>query len=88
MVLMGGAQRLAAFKKLGQTIKIHWDGILALLAYHSHKMTSAPPIESINGIIQTARRRAEASATLKTYWMAGDLHLKIPSNKSITKTRI
>ena len=72
--------RLPAFRKLAQTIKDHWDGILA---YYPHRITSAA-IESINSIIQTARRRARGFrnfANLKAicYWMAGDLNLKIPS---------
>lgn len=72
--------RLPAFRRLAQTIKDHWDGILA---YYPHRITSAA-IESINSIIQTARRRARGFrnfANLKAicYWMAGDLNLRIPS---------
>jgi transposase len=72
--------RLPAFKKLAQTIKAHWAGILA---YYPHRITSAA-IESINGIIQTARRRARGFRNFENlkaicYWMAGDLNLKIPS---------
>jgi transposase len=72
--------RLAAFKQLAQSIRNHWDGILA---YYPHRITSAA-IESINGIIQTARRRARGFRNFNNlkaicYWMAGDLNLKIPS---------
>lgn len=72
--------RLPAFRRLAQTIKDHWEGILA---YYPHRITSAA-IESINSIIQTARRRARGFrnfTNLKAicYWMAGDLNLKIPS---------
>ncbi|MDZ4289385.1 MAG: transposase, partial [Prosthecobacter sp.] len=72
--------RLAPFKKLAHTLKGHWDGILA---YFPNRITSAA-IESINGIIQTARRRARGFRNFDnlkaiSYWMAGDLNLKIPS---------
>jgi len=72
--------RLAAFKQLAQTLKRHWDGILA---YYPHRITSAA-IESINSIIQTARRRARGFRNFDNlkaicYWMAGRLDLQIPS---------
>ncbi len=72
--------RLAPFKKLAHTIKKHWEGILA---YFPHRITSAA-IESINGIIQTARRRARGFRNFEnlkaiSYWMAGHLDLQIPS---------
>jgi transposase len=72
--------RLAPFKKLAQTIKSHWEGILA---YFPHRITSAA-IESINGIIQSARRRARGFRNFEnlkaiSYWMAGHLDLQIPS---------
>lgn len=72
--------RLAPFKKLANTIKSHWEGILA---YFPHRITSAA-IESINGIIQTARRRARGFRNFENlkaicYWMAGNLNLQIPS---------
>ena len=72
--------RLPSFKKLARTVKNHWDGILA---YFPHRITSAA-IESINGIIQTARRRARGFRNFENlkaicYWMAGRLDIKIPS---------
>ncbi len=72
--------RLAPFKKLAQTLKSHWDGILA---YCPHRITSAA-IESINSIIQTARRRARGFRNFENlqaicYWIAGRLDLQIPS---------
>lgn len=72
--------RLAPFKKLAQTLKIHWDGILA---YYPYRITSAA-IESINSIIQTARRRARGFRNFDNlkaicYWMAGHLDLQLPS---------
>jgi len=72
--------RLGPFKKLAQTLKSHWAGILA---YYPHRITSAA-IESINSIIQTARRRARGFRNFENlkaicYWMAGRLDLQIPS---------
>ena len=72
--------RLEPFKKLARTIKKHWNGILA---FFPSRITSAA-IESINGIIQTARRRARGFRNFENlkaicYWMAGRLDLQIPS---------
>jgi transposase len=72
--------RLAPFKKLAQTRKNHWEGILAS---YPHRITSAA-IESINSIIQTARRRARGFRNFENlkaicYGMAGRLDLQIPS---------
>lgn len=72
--------RLEPFKKLARTIKKHWDGILA---FFPHRITSAT-IEAINGIIQTARRRARGFRNFENlkaiaYWMAGRLDLQIPA---------
>jgi transposase len=72
--------RLAPFQKLARTIKAHWDGILA---FYPNRVTSAA-IEAINGIIQTARRRARGFRNFLNlqaicYWMAGRLTLPTPS---------
>jgi transposase len=72
--------RLAPFQKLARTIKAHWDGILA---FYPNRVTSAA-IEAINGLIQTARRRARGFRNFSNlqaicYWMAGRLTLPIPS---------
>jgi transposase len=72
--------RLVPFQKLARTIKAHWDGILA---FYPNRVTSAA-IEAINGIIQTARRRARGFRNFLNlqaicYWMAGRLTLPIPS---------
>ena len=72
--------RLVPFQKLARTIKAHWEGILA---YFPHRVTSAA-IEAINGIIQTARRRARGFRNFLNlqaicYWMAGRLNLSVPS---------
>lgn len=78
--------RLEPFKKLARTIKSHLEGILA---YYPHRITSAA-IESINGIIQTARRRARgfrnfANFKAICYWMAGNLDLNILSSPTHSK---
>jgi transposase len=72
--------RLEPFQKLARTIKAHWDGILA---FYPNQVTSAA-IEAINGIIQTARRRARGFRNFQNlqaicYWMAGRLNLSTPS---------
>jgi transposase len=72
--------RLVPFKNLAQTIKEHWDGILG---YFPDRITSAA-IEAINGIIQTARRRARGYRNFNnlraiSYWMAGRLDLELPT---------
>ena len=72
--------RLAPFQKLARTIKAHSDGILA---FYPNRVTSAA-IEAINGIIQTARRRARGFRNFLNlqaicYWMAGRLTLPTPS---------
>jgi transposase len=72
--------RLKPFMRLAKTIKNHWAGILA---YFPHRVTSAA-IEAVNGIIQTARRRARGFRNFDNlraiaYWMAGRLELKLPT---------
>jgi transposase len=72
--------RLTPFQKLARTIKSHWEGILG---FFPNQVTSAA-IEAINGIIQTARRRARGFRNFLNlraicYWMAGHLILPIPS---------
>jgi len=76
---MGGAQSPGRLQKLAQSIRNHWEGILS---YYPNRITSAA-IESINGIIQTARRRARGFRNFENlkaicYWMAGDRNLKNP----------
>jgi len=74
--------RLAPFQQLlARTLKAHWKGILASYPHH---VTSAA-IEAINGIIQTARRRARGFRIFLNlqaicYWTAGRLNLSIPSS--------
>ena len=71
--------RLEPFRKLARTIKENWEGILA---YFPDRVTSAA-IEAVNGLIQTARRRARGYRNFENlraicYWMAGRLDLKVP----------
>ena len=58
----------------------HWKGIFA---FFPHRIISAA-IESINSIIQTARRRARGFRNFEnlkaiSYWMAGRLDIRVPS---------
>ncbi len=76
----GWAQRsrLVSMVKLGRSIREHAEGILG---YYLKRTTSAA-IESINGIIQTARRRARgfrnfANLRAIAYWSAGLLNLNL-----------
>lgn len=71
--------RLEPFRKLARTIKENWEGILA---YFPDRITSAA-IEAVNGLIQTARRRARGYRNFGNlraicYWMAGRLDLEVP----------
>jgi transposase len=73
--------RLGSFVKLARSIREHADGILG---YYLNRTTSAA-IESINGIIQTARRRARgfrnfANLRAIAYWSAGLLTLPSPTH--------
>lgn len=72
--------RLEPFRQLARTIKAHWEGILG---YYPNRVTSAS-IEAINGVIQTARRRARGYRNFENFraiacWMAGGLDLQLPS---------
>ena len=72
--------RLAPFKKLAQTIRQYWAGIVS---YFECRITQGA-IEAINGIIQLAKRRARGFRNflyLRTiaYWVAGQLKANLPS---------
>ena len=72
--------RLAPCKKLAQTIRNHRVG---LRAYFPPRLTCAAS-ESLNGILQTARRRARGCRNFENRkairsWLAGHLDLPIPS---------
>jgi transposase len=66
--------RLGPFKKLAQTIRQYWNGIVS---YFDSRLTQGA-IEAINGIIQLAKRRARGFRNflyLRTiaYWNTGKL---------------
>lgn len=65
--------------KLGRTLRRHWDGILG---YYQDYTTSSM-IESINGLLQLAKRRARGYRRFENlraiaYWTAGKRALKNP----------
>jgi len=69
--------RMKPFVKLGHSLKRHIDGILG---YFKNYTTSAA-IESVNGLLQLARRRARGYRTFRNfqaiaYWIAGDLDIQ------------
>ena len=75
--------RLQPFVELARTLRRHWDGILN---YYHHYATSAL-IESINGKLQLARRKARgyrnfANFRAIAYWIAGDLE-PLPATHTI-----
>ena len=68
--------RLKSFKKLAQTIRQYWNGIVS---YFDSRLTQGA-IEAINGIIQLAKRRARGYRNflyLRTiaYWNTGKLNI-------------
>ena len=68
--------RLKPFKKLAQTIRQYWNGIIS---YFDSRITQGA-IEAINGIIQLAKRRARGFRNflyLRTiaYWNTGRLNI-------------
>jgi transposase len=68
--------RLKPFKKLAQTIRRYWNGIIS---YFDSRITQGA-IEAINGIIQLAKRRARGFRNflyLRTiaYWNTGRLNI-------------
>ena len=72
--------RLAPFKKLAQTFRQYWDGIVS---YFQCRITQGA-IEAINGIIQLAKRRARGFRNFVylrviAYWVAGQLKANLPS---------
>ena len=71
--------RLKPFQKLAQSIKEHWDGIVAFI---ETRVTNGV-IEAINGLLQLAKRLARGFRSFKTfqimgYLKAGKLELKTP----------
>jgi transposase len=68
--------RLKPFKKLAQTIRQYWNGVVS---YFDSRLTQGA-IEAINGIIQLAKRRARGFRNflyLRTiaYWNTGKLNI-------------
>lgn len=72
--------RLAPFRKLAQTFKQYWQGIVS---YFQCRITQGA-IEAINGIIQLAKRRARGFRNFSylriiAYWVAAKLKVRLPS---------
>ena len=70
--------RLGPFKQLSKTIKSHWSGIMN---YHKSGLTSGF-MEGLNGIIQTAKRKAKGFRNtdrfiLIIYLIAGKLPINV-----------
>ena len=71
--------KLKSFVTLSGTIRRHWDGVVS---YFKWQVTSAR-MEAINGIIQTAKRRARGYRNFTylraiSYWIAGKLTVDLP----------
>lgn len=69
--------RMKPFIKLGKSLKSHTEGILG---YFKNYTTSAA-IESVNGLLQLARKRARGYRTFRNfqamaYWIAGRLDIQ------------
>ena len=76
----GAISQLAPFKKLAQTFRQYWDGIVS---YFQCRITQGA-IEAMNGIIQLAKRRARGFRNFVylrviAYWVAGQLKANLPS---------
>ena len=72
--------QIEPMKKVAKTVKAHWDGILA---WFDSKLSNGY-VEAINGLIQTAKRRARGYKTTKnlitiSYLIAGKLNFRLPA---------
>jgi len=72
--------RLGPFKKLAESIREHWEGIVAFM---QTRVTNGA-IEAVNGLIQLAKRMARGFRSfrnfqLMAYLKAGKLRLNLPS---------
>lgn len=72
-----------AYKKVVNTFKAHWSGIVA---YFHHRITNAS-LESINGKIQAAKRRARGYRNINNfinmiYFLTAKLNLEHPQKTS------
>jgi transposase len=71
--------RLGPFRQLAQSIRAHWEGIVAFM---ETRLTNAA-IEAVNGLIQLAKRMARGFRSfryfqLMAYLKAGKLTLAVP----------
>lgn len=67
-------------KKVARTVKSHWDGILS---WFDSKLSNGY-VEAVNGLIQSAKRRARGYRTTKNlinmaYLIAGKLDFRLPT---------
>lgn len=72
--------QIEPMKKVAKSVKEHWDGILA---WFDSKLSNGY-VEAINGLIQTAKRRARGYRTTKnliniSYLIAGKLDFRLPA---------
>jgi transposase len=72
--------QIEPMKKVAKTVKAHWDGILAWF----DSQLSNGYVEAINGLIQTAKRRARGYKTTRnlitmSYLIAGKLDFRLPA---------
>jgi transposase len=79
-VALAARSRLKPFRALAQTVRQHWEGILA---YFDTGLTSAA-IEAVNGVIQLAKRMARGFKNFvyfrtAAYHRAGKLNLAVPT---------
>ncbi len=80
--------RIAPMIKAAKTIKAHWAGVLRWFT----SRISNGAVEAINGLIQSAKRKARgfrSSAYLMTmiYLIAGKLDFKLPALAQVTHTK-
>ena len=72
--------RIPEMIKVAKSIKKHWDGVIA---YIETRLTNGP-MEALNGIIQTAKRKARGFKTFECfqtviYLIGSKLHFDLPS---------
>jgi transposase len=72
--------QIEQIKKVARTVKNHWKGVLA---WFDSKLTNAL-LEAVNGLIQSAKRRARGYRSIKNlinmaYLIAGKLDFRLPT---------
>jgi transposase len=82
-----GRSRIPEMMKVAKTIREHWDGVVA---YLQTRVTNGAA-EALNGIIQTAKRKARGFRTVEyftavIYLVASHLHFDLPSPVPSTHT--